>query len=89
MTDDELEKVRNFGALGYTDIDAMSAVLSWTPQEVRAARKKKTSVFNKAYKEGEHKAEYLVDMKLFEMASSGDIKALEKLEERKEERLFD
>ena len=41
------------------------------------------SVFYKTYMKGSDMANYLIDLKLFEMAQSGDIKAIDKLSERK------
>lgn len=37
-----------------------------------------------AYRKGVDKADYAIDMKLFDMAKGGDLKALQKYEERKE-----
>ncbi len=42
----------------------------------------KSTDFFKIYQHGKDYASYLIDMKLFELAQSGDIKALEKLEKR-------
>lgn len=37
-----------------------------------------------AYRKGVDKADYAIDMKLFDMAKGGDLKALQKYEVRKE-----
>lgn len=41
-----------------------------------------THHINKAYQKGIDRSEYDIDIRLFEMAKSGDLKALEKYEER-------
>ena len=41
------------------------------------------SEIRKAYQKGVDKSEYAIDIKLFEKAKDGDLKALQKYEERK------
>lgn len=41
------------------------------------------SVVRKAYQAGKDKADFIIDIKLFELAKQGDIKALEKFEQRR------
>lgn len=81
---DTEEKIVNFGAFGY-DIQKMANVLDWSPDEIRTALDEK-KLFWKLYQKGKDTADYVIDLKLFEMAQSGDLKALEEFESRKEMR---
>jgi hypothetical protein len=45
-----------------------------------------THAIAKAYKKGIDRSDYDIDIRLFEMAKSGDLKALEKYEERQYDR---
>lgn len=78
---EEIEKIINFGAFGYEEV-RMSNILGWELEEVRMLMEDKNSEFSKNYAVGEDKAQYVIDMKLFEMASGGDMKALQKFEKR-------
>ena len=42
-----------------------------------------------SYQKGVDKADFVLDSKLFEMAKNGDLKALQKYEERKRGQMFD
>lgn len=42
-----------------------------------------------AYQKGVDKADFILDSKLFEMAKNGDLKALNKYEERKRDQMYD
>lgn len=77
MSEKEIEMIVNFGALGY-DEKKISSILgrSINIQDQDVA---------KYYQKGKDMADYAIDLKLFEMAKSGDIKALEKFERRKME----
>jgi hypothetical protein len=48
----------------------------------------KNSEVYRAYKKGIDKADYVIDMKLFEEAKSGNIRALKKYEERKDKEIY-
>ena len=49
----------------------------------------KNHAIAKAYQKGIDKADFILDSKLFEMAKNGDLKAIQKYEERKRDRLYD
>jgi hypothetical protein len=59
--------------------------MGFNKNEVEKAMKDVNSVFYELYEAGKNQSMYLLDLKLFEMAQSGDIKALEKLEQRKKQ----
>lgn len=42
-----------------------------------------------SYQKGVDKADFVLDSKLFDMAKNGDLKALQKYEERKKDQMFD
>ena len=85
ITDKEAEQIANCGAFGYSP-DRCSAVLGWTEEEVSNEILNKSSRWNKLYSAGGYRAEYVIDLKLFEQAQAGDIKSLDKLELRKRKR---
>lgn len=77
MTDSEKEKIINFGAL-YYDAANMATILEWPLKEVESLMKDEKSEFKKLYLKGGAVADYLLNVKIFEMAKSGDLKAFDK-----------
>ncbi len=82
--EDFIKKIVNLGTLQYginqainildiSEKDQEQFVTDWSNPE---------SVIGKAYQKGVDKSQYVIDMKLFKMASEGDLKALQKFEER-------
>lgn len=80
------EKIINCGVFDY-DAEKIANILELNQNEVEIEMKNKKSDFNKLLKKGKDISDYVIDLKLFEMAKAGDIKALEKLEQRKIARL--
>ena len=76
------EMIINFGALGYSG-NKIANILGLNPNDVILEAKNPNSELSKLLRKGRDMADYVIDLKLFEMAKSGDIKALEKLELRK------
>lgn len=76
------EMVVNFGAFDY-DAEKIASILEIDKQIIEAELKKKDSDLNRLMQKGRYLAEYVIDLKLFEMAKTGDVKALDKFEERK------
>ncbi len=80
---DLLKKVLQFGMLYYP----ISKILNILDLEDDAQFIKdfnnKNSDISKSYQKGVDKADFVLDLKLFKMASSGDLKALEKYELRR------
>lgn len=89
MTREISEEIRNeiinFGAFGY-DAEKMAMILEWPESEIEAYLNDKDSDFYRAYRKGKETGEYMLDKKLFEMALSGDLQALQKYELRKRQR---
>lgn len=86
-SDDTLNAVKNFGLLEYP-IDQIVLLISELTTDV-IDRDTFISTFNDtnsdiriAYEKGKALAMYQIDKRLLEMAKSGDLKALEKYEER-------
>ena len=78
----QIELIINFGALGYHE-EKMASILEVEEEILSEAFNDKNSQFRKLYDKGKNLADYAIDLKLFEMAKAGDIKALEKLNLRK------
>lgn len=80
------EQIVNFGVFEY-DTLKMSNILDVPEHEIIKEMKNTSSDFYKLYQKGVDMADYVIDLKLFDMAKSGDIKALDKLDFRKRLRL--
>lgn len=82
ITKDQEEQIINFGVFGY-DAKKISNILGFDINDVKSAMIDKNSDLFKLLEKGRDMSDYVIDIKLFEMAKSGDIKALDKLEHRK------
>lgn len=82
INEDVEEKIITFGSLNYP-VDKMANILGWDQKYVAKQMQDKSSQFSLLYKRGSDIAEYLLDKKLFEMAKSGDLRAMEKYEIKK------
>lgn len=76
------EQVINFGVFDY-DAKKIASILGFDKTEVSEELKNKDSKLCLLLQKGKDMADYVIDLKLFEMAKTGDIKALEKLDQRK------
>jgi hypothetical protein len=84
-TDEFLKKMVSVGTLGYS-IEKVINVLDiedveWFMKEFYD----KSSRIHSAYQKGKDKADFKIDLKLFELAQQGDIEAFKIYERRKEE----
>lgn len=79
------EQVVNFGVFAY-GAKKIANILGVDLKEVEAEMNDKNSILSKLLEKGRDVSDYVIDLKLFEMAKSGDIKALDKLEFRKRSR---
>ena len=82
IKESDRDKIINFGAFKY-DPEKMANILGLNIEDVSVAMNDENSEFKKLYNIGADRADYVIDLKLFEMAQTGDIKALDKLEMRK------
>jgi len=82
LSSEQKKMLKNMGALGYPPVK-ISSIMGFDLKEIESDLADVKSEFFKIYQEGNDMANYLIDLKLFEMAQSGDIKAIEKLEQRK------
>lgn len=80
ITDQEKEAILNFGAFGY-EPEKMASILGWGVNEVKAGLS--GGEFAKLIQQGKDMGEYALDKKLWEMALSGDMKAMQSFELRK------
>ncbi len=76
------EKIVNFGVFDY-EPKKMANILGVDLKEVQQEISDKNSLFCQLLQKGKDMSDYVIDLKLFEMAKNGDIKALEKLDLRK------
>lgn len=76
------EQIVNFGVFDY-DAKKIASILELDKNVVEEELKNKSSKLSKLLQKGKDMSDYVIDLKLFEMAKAGDIKALEKLEHRK------
>lgn len=82
ITKDQEEQIVNFGAFNY-DTRKIANILGVSVSEIEKALKDNNSHLSRLLEKGKDMCDYVIDLKLFEMAKSGDIKAIEKLEIRK------
>ena len=80
------EMIANFGALGY-DAKKISSILGVPEIEILSELKNKDSEFAKLFQKGVDMSEYVIDMKIFDLAKQGDLAAITLFEKRKEQRL--
>jgi hypothetical protein len=85
LTKEQQEVVINCGVFGYST-KKIASILGVQDSLVEDDSKKKDSQIAILLQKGKDMSDYVIDLKLFEMAKSGDIKALEKLERRKRTR---
>jgi hypothetical protein len=81
LTEKEKEQLLNMGAFEY-DAQMCASILGFEIKDVESLMKNPESEFYKTYKTGQIRAQYVIDLKLFEQAQGGDIKALDKLKNR-------
>ena len=80
------EMIVNFGAFGY-DAKKMSSILGVPEVEIVQELQNKDSEFAKLFQKGVDMSEYVIDLKIFKVAKSGDLAAIALFEKRKEQRL--
>jgi len=88
--EDFLRRIVGVGTLGYS-LEKIINVLDIPTSEIKTFSEEfynKSSEVYRAYKKGVDKADYVIDMKLFEEAKSGNIRALKIYEERKDKELY-
>jgi len=81
ITDENKEIIINSGAFGY-DAEVMSSLLQVDIDVIKKQFDNKTE-FKKLYEFGKNMAKYKLDLKLFEMAKNGDVKAIQQFETNK------
>jgi hypothetical protein len=82
LNEEQVKMLKNMGALAYQP-SKIASIMGFSISDVSTAMDDVSSEFHKIYTSGSNMANYLIDLKLFEMAQSGDIKAMDKLSERK------
>jgi hypothetical protein len=82
FTEEQQKVIKNMGALGY-DALRISSIMGFEVKVVESWLKGDCN-FRKIYDDGARYAEYLIDLKLFEMAQAGDLKAMDRLNDKRE-----
>lgn len=88
-TEEFLKKIVGVGTLGYS-LNKIINVLDINEKDVEQFTEdfdNENSPVQVAYQKGVDKADYAIDTKLFEQAKAGDLKSLQKYEERKNQQL--
>ena len=81
-SDEQLKKITTLGTLGYPASKCINILdIKEEKEFIKDFFDNKSPVF-KAYQKGRDIADYAIDQKLLELAKNGDLKALEKYEER-------
>lgn len=78
ISESEADMIVDFGAFSY-DAAKMAAILGWPIEDLNET-KAENKEFQRLYEKGRHMADYVLDKKLFELASKGDLKAIEKMQ---------
>lgn len=86
MKIENAEMIINFGALGY-DTKKMSSILGVAESEIAKELKSEDSEFSKLIEKGKTISEYVIDLKIFNLAKQGDLAAIAEFKKRKEQRL--
>jgi len=76
IIDEYEEMIVNFGAFSYSN-EKMAAILLINEKQIAIEMEDKNSDFYRLYTKGKNMRDYVLDLKLFEMAQSGDLKALD------------
>ncbi|NHZ84411.1 MAG: hypothetical protein GWP19_00840 [Planctomycetia bacterium] len=85
-TKEFIKKIIQLGMIAY-DIDRIVIICDEVPEsELRIDFEEEGSKIHDAYKKGQYLAEFNIDMKLMDLAGNGDLKAIDRLKQRKEER---
>lgn len=85
MKIENAEMIVNFGALAY-DTKKISSILGVPETEIIEELKNKDSEFSKLFQKGVDMSEYVIDLKIFDLAKQGDLAAITLFEKRKAER---
>ena len=82
LNENQIKMLKNCGALGYP-ASKIASVMELPIKVIEDGLGDKESDISKAYQAGIDYADYVIDLKLFDLARQGDIKAMDKLEKRK------
>lgn len=82
-TEEQIKKMEQLGMLGYSVEKCINVCDIKDEVSFRKDFANPNSIIKKSYDRGVDKAEFAIDIKLFDKARSGDLSALKKYEERK------
>jgi hypothetical protein len=78
---DQEEIIINCGVFNYNS-QKIANILDLSKKDIDLEMKNKNSYLVKLLQKGRDMADYVIDLKLFELAKTGDLKALDKLNDR-------
>ena len=84
-TDETIAKMQSLGALGY-GVEKIINILDIPETDAATFRSdfaNTDSPIRRAYQKGVDKSDYIIDKKLYELAQTGDLKAIETYENKK------
>lgn len=87
--EDFLKKIVQVGTLGYPLSKIINVLDIEDQKQFTKDFDNPKSRIAVAYQKGIDKADFVLDSKLFDMAKNGDLKALQKYEERKRDQMYD
>lgn len=82
LSDDQKQMIRNMGALGYPAA-RMASVMGFDIEYTEDSMDDPDSEIYKIYQAGADHGQYMLDTKLFDLATEGNLAAMKELEIRK------
>lgn len=89
LSDETLQKIEQCGVLGYPASKICSILNLESQEEFIAEFNNPNSKIFKAFQRGVDKGDFAIDLKIYELAKSGDLNAIEKFQVRKKKNLND
>ena len=86
LTKKEQDLIIDFGALNY-QASKIAIILEVDLNEIKTELQDINSEVYKLYRKGKYMADYKIDLKIFELAQTGDMKAIERFEKQKQGQL--
>lgn len=89
LTPESLQKIEQCGVLGYPPSKICSILDLGDEKEFMKEFNDPTSKIYKSFKKGVDKGDFAIDLKIYELAKSGDLTAIDRFQIRKKKNLAD
>lgn len=89
LSEEMLQKIEQTGVLGYPASKICSILGISNQEEFITSFNDPISPIYKAYQRGVDKGDFAIDLKIYELAKSGDLVAIEKFQLRKKKNISD